>query len=144
MGILRAEVWGPHMWFFLHTTAFAYPKYPNAVTKKIYYDLFQNIPTFIPVQEMAETFSKLLNEYPITPYLDDRDSLVKWTWFIHNKVNERLEKTQISLESFHTVYSSQYKQFDISFFEKHQIVRKTVYICILASFIVSVCFLYEK
>ena len=34
-----AKVWGPHYWFVLHTIALRYPKNPNDVTKKKYYDL---------------------------------------------------------------------------------------------------------
>jgi hypothetical protein len=36
---LDPKVWGPHMWFFLHTISMTYPVRPNAVTKKIYYEI---------------------------------------------------------------------------------------------------------
>ena len=36
------EVWGPYYWFFLHTVAHTYPRMPNSVTKRKYYDLIQN------------------------------------------------------------------------------------------------------
>jgi hypothetical protein len=31
------------------------------------------------------------------PYLDSKDDFVKWVHFIHNKVNERLEKPAMSM-----------------------------------------------
>ena len=40
---LDPAVWGPHYWFFLHTIAMTYPHYPNAVTKKKFYDLFHDV-----------------------------------------------------------------------------------------------------
>ena len=101
---LDPTVWGPHYWFFLHTIAMSYPIHPNAVTKKKYYDFVQNIPMFLPVEEIATHFSKLLNEYPIQPYLDNRESFIKWFWFIHNKINEKLEKPIISLKDFYIQY----------------------------------------
>ena len=102
--LMDPEVWGPHFWFFLHTIALHYPKYPNAVSKKKYYDFLSNLPLFIPVYSISVHFSKLLDEYPITPYLDNRDSLIKWMHFIHNKINESLEKPKISLSDFYINY----------------------------------------
>ena len=89
---LDPTVWGPHFWFFLHTLAISYPHHPNAVTKKKYYELIQNLPLFIPVESIGSDFIKILDEYPVTAYLDNRESLTKWMHFIHNKINEKLEK----------------------------------------------------
>ena len=88
---LDPNVWGPHYWFFLHTLALSYPHHPNAITKKKYYELLQNLPLFIPVESIGSDFSKLLDEYPVTAYLDSRESLIKWMHFIHNKINIRLD-----------------------------------------------------
>ena len=85
---LDPKVWGPHYWFFLHTLAMTYPHHPNSVTKKKYYEFIQNLPLFLPVEEISGEFSKLIDKYPITPYLDNRDSFVRWMYFIHNKINE--------------------------------------------------------
>jgi hypothetical protein len=83
----RPEVWGPHYWFFLHTIAHSYPENPNSVTKRKYYDLINNMPLFIPVPKMGDEFSKMLDKYPVSPYLDHRDSFIRWVHFIHNKLN---------------------------------------------------------
>ena len=101
-------IWGPKYWFFLHTIAFNYPLHPNTVTKKKYYELIQNLPLFLPVEEIATDFSHLLNEYPIQPYLDNRESLIKWMWFIHNKINEKLEKPFVPLKQFYENYYNMY------------------------------------
>jgi len=106
---LDSKVWGPHYWFFLHTIAITYPLHPNTMTKKKYYEFIHNIPTFIPVDSMSKYFSRLLDEYPVTPYLDSRDAFIRWMHFIHNKINERLEKPKISLEEFYKEYYEAYK-----------------------------------
>ena len=82
---------------FLHTIAESYPLHPNDVTKKKYYDLIQNLPLFIPNDEIGNFFSQLLDKYPVSPYLVNRDSFVKWMHFIHNKINVRIGKPEISL-----------------------------------------------
>ena len=105
---LNPDVWGPHYWFVFHTIAMTYPLNPNDTIKKKYYDTIQNIPLFIPDENMGNKFIKLLNKYPVTPYLDSRMSLMKWFHFIHNKVNKLLNKPIISfkesLEDYHKNY----------------------------------------
>lgn len=103
------HVWGPHYWFFLHSVSESYPKFPNAVTKRKYYDLLQNFPLFIPNQEIGNKFSEMLDKYPVTPYLDNRDSFVRWVHFIHNKVNVTLGKEEISLPAALEKYRAEYK-----------------------------------
>ena len=102
-------VWGPHYWFFLHTVAESYPETPNAVTKRKYYDLIQNIPLFIPVPEFGNKFSNLIDKYPVSPYLGSRESFVRWVHFIHNKVNASLGKEEISFLKSVDLYKSHYK-----------------------------------
>ena len=92
---LDPNVWGKHYWFFLHTVAYKYPEIPNAVTKRKYYDLINNFPLFIPDDEIGNRFASLLDKYPVTPYLDTRESFIRWCWFIHNKINRILQKDEL-------------------------------------------------
>lgn len=105
----KPEVWGPHYWFFLHTVAESYPTYPTSATKRKYYDLIQNMPLFIPVEEIGNKFSDLLDKYPVTPYLDKKESFVRWVHFVHNKINHSLGKEEISLQMALDQYREQYK-----------------------------------
>jgi len=102
-------VWGPHYWFFLHTVAHSYPVYPNEVTKRKYYDLIHNMPLFIPNEKIGNHFSRMLDQYPVTPYLDKKDSFVRWMNFIHNKINVLLEKDEVSLADAETAYFGRYE-----------------------------------
>jgi Erv1 / Alr family len=103
------SVWGPHYWFFLHTVAESYPLSPNQVTKRKYYDLIQNFPLFIPNEDIGNKFSKILDKYPVTPYLDGRESFMRWMHFIHNKINVMLGKEEISLPLALDQYDGEYK-----------------------------------
>ena len=105
---MNPNVWGPHFWFFLQTIAMNYPLHPNAITKRKYYELIQNLPLFIPLPEIGNKFARLLDQYPITPYLSSRLSFMKWVHFIHNKINYGLGKPEIEfyegLESYYEYY----------------------------------------
>ena len=118
---LDPKIWGPHYWFFIHTVAMTYPIRPNAITKKKYYEFIQNLSLFLPVEQISGEFSKLIDKYPITPYLDNRDSFVRWMHFIHNKINEKLEKPKISLNEFFIKYYDAYKTYDEKLIEYNKL-----------------------
>jgi FAD-linked sulfhydryl oxidase len=141
---LDPKVWGPHYWFFLHTLAMTYPHHPNTVTKKKYYEFIQNLPLFLPVEEISGEFSKLIDKYPITPYLDNRDSFVRWMHFIHNKINEKLEKPKISLSEFFVKYYDEYKTNDEKFTEYYRIREKIIYFGIIFGITGVIYYLYDK
>ena len=141
---LDPNVWGPHFWFFFHTLAISYPNRPNAVTKKKYYEFFQNIPLFIPTEHIGNDFEKLLDEYPVSSYLDSREALIKWVHFIHNKINEKLEKPPITLNDFFVEYYDRYKSKNEKLAEYYKLREKIVYGTILASFLGAIYYLYDK
>lgn len=137
----HSTVWGPHYWFFLHTIAYSYPKTPTSVTKRKYYDLIQNFPLFIPDSEMGSYFEKILDMYPVSPYLDSRDSFVRWTYFIHNKINQYLGKEEISFLESRERYISHYQPKPIYLYEKIRI-NKHIVSMVFVLFIVFMIFLF--
>jgi hypothetical protein len=141
---LDPTVWGPHYWFFLHTVALSYPHHPNAVTKKKYYEFIQNLPLFIPVETIGNNFEKLLDEYPVTAYLDSRDSFVKWMHFIHNKINEKLEKPKITLNDFYFRYYEEYKPKDIKMKDYYKWREKIIYTLVVMGATGLIVYLYNK
>jgi hypothetical protein len=141
---LDPKIWGPHYWFFIHTVAMTYPIRPNAITKKKYYEFIQNLPLFIPVENMSGEFSKLLDKYPVTPYLDNRESLIRWTHFIHNKINQKLEKPQISLNEFYVKYYEEYKSQNVKMDEYYKLREKAIYCGIIVTIAGGIYYLYDK
>jgi len=141
---LNPDIWGPHYWFFLHTITMFYPKYPNDVTKKKYYEFISNLPLFIPVDNISNHFSELLDIYPVTPYLDSRQEFVKWMHFIHNKINERIGKPKLSLNDFYIQYYEQYKPKETISRETRKWREKIVYICFLLAVVFLMIYLYNK
>ena len=137
------NVWGPHYWFFLHSVAHSYPDSPNAVTKRKYYDLIQNMPLFIPIPEMGDKFSNLLDKYPVSPYLDKKESFIRWVHFIHNKVNFMLGKPDISyLESIDNYYSK-YRSTPIILSEKINIRKHYIFSALILICLFLIYYYYE-
>lgn len=143
MVYLDPSVWGPHYWFFLHTVAMTYPHHPNAVTKKKYYEFIQNLPLYIPVDTISQQMAKLIDQYPITPYLDNRESFVRWTHFIHNKVNELLEKPVLSLGEFYEQYYDSYKTTDIKRLEWTKWKQRLIYAGTLSALSLTIYLIYD-
>jgi hypothetical protein len=135
------SVWGPHYWFFLHTIAESYPLTPNATTKRKYYDLIQNFPLFIPNGDIGNKFSEMLDKYPVTPYLDNRDSFVRWIHFIHNKYNALLGKQEISLPLALDKYRAEYKPKPFVLSDKIQL-KKHIIFSILILILFFLIYLY--
>ena len=122
----------------------SYPNRPNAVTKKKYYEFIQNLPIFIPVESISTDVGNLINEYPVLPYLENRESLVRWMWFIHNKINQKLEKPQITLNEFYIQYYEAYKPNDVKMKEYNKVKEKVIYGSILITMLGSIYYLYDK
>jgi hypothetical protein len=141
--VLNSEVWGPKYWFFLHTVAYTYPLHPNAITKRKYYDLIQNMPLFIPDPDMGNRFASLLDKYPVTPYLDNRDSFMLWMHFIHNKMNVLLGKEEISYLANLDIYKAEYKSNPVLFTERFHISRKYIHIGLIFFLIFMIYLFYS-
>jgi pyruvate-formate lyase-activating enzyme len=93
---------------------------------------------------MSADFSKLLDEYPVVPYLDSRDSFIRWIHFIHNKINAKLEKPTISLSQFYENYYNEYKPSTVKMREANVWKERAVYFCILFVIIGITAYLYNK
>ena len=142
--VLHPEIWGPKYWFFLYTIALTYPLSPNDVSKKKYYDFFQNFPLFIPDPKIGNTFSQFLDYYPVTPYLDSRESMIKWVHFIHNKINIYLGKPEVTYYDAMNKYYENYKLKEVKKKEERENKHKFVFGSIVFALISLIIFLYFK
>jgi len=88
------SVWGPFFWHTIHIVALGYPKNPNYTEKKCAKEFFESLAHLIPCKICREHYQTHLTKYPLTPFLDTRRDLLKWTIDIHNEVNKMLNKPQ--------------------------------------------------
>ena len=141
---LDPKIWGPHYWFVLHAIALSYPKTPNDVTKKEVLRFYQNLPLFLPIEEIANNFSKFLDKYPVTPYLESRQSLVRWTHFIHNKINIALNLPSLTLEESLSAYYENYKPKEVKDMAARKRREKMVFAGIVIIITIGAIYLYKK
>jgi hypothetical protein len=137
-------VWFPHLKFIFWTIAVQYPIKPNEVTIKKYYTLIKNLPVFFPIYPMGNSFSELLDKYPVKPYLDSRKSYMKWNHFIINKINEKLELPQETFYEGLENYYNHYKPKETIIEEQLRKKKKTIYISFIVVLIGAIYLLYNK
>ncbi len=91
-------VWGPIFWMTIHIVALGYSEKPSYSEKKSAKEFYEGLQHLLPCPTCREHYREHLKNNPITPSLDNRRDLFKWTVNIHNSVNKKLGKPQVSEE----------------------------------------------
>lgn len=97
-------VWGPFFWHTIHIVAIGYPKNPTYTDKKCAKEFYESLAFLLPCGVCREHYKEHISKNPLTPFLDSRTDLIKWTVAIHNKVNLSLGKKEWSLEEVLAYY----------------------------------------
>ncbi len=97
-------VWGPFFWHTIHIVALGYPKNPSYADKKSAKEFYESLAFLLPCSVCKEHYKTHLKNNPITPYLDSRADLMKWTILVHNSVNKMLNKPEWSMEEIIAYY----------------------------------------
>ena len=93
---LPPQVWGPFFWHTIHIVALGYPSEPTYVHKKAAKEFFESLQVLIPCPVCREHYAEHLQKAPLTPHLDSRTDLFKWTVVLHNAVNKSLGKPEFA------------------------------------------------
>tara|TARA_Y100000992_G_scaffold231023_1_gene162164 strand:- start:5798 stop:6229 length:432 start_codon:yes stop_codon:yes gene_type:complete len=141
---LDPDVWGPHYWFMLHTTALNYPTNPNTTTKKKFYDFIHNLPLFIPHRDISDAFAKVLDKYPLTPYLENKKSFMKWMHFVHNYINKTLNKPPVDYYEAIDKYYNHYKPKKIIDMDTIKFRNRMIYIGLIIILLCIANYFYDK
>jgi hypothetical protein len=94
------EVWGPIFWATFHLTSMAYPEQPTYAEKRAAKEFFNAMTHLLPCPVCREHYREILAAMPIDSWLDNRASLTEWVWTLHNRVNVRLGKRELSQAEF--------------------------------------------
>lgn len=100
------NLWGPSMWFILHTVGFGYPFNPTNKEKKEYYDFFKSLGSVLPCSVCRKHFKRNMTEHPIN--LNSRIELNKWLILVHNEINSRCGKPQMTLNDVIELYERKF------------------------------------
>ena len=136
---LSPDVWLRPFWFFLYSVAHTYPEHPNAVTRRKYYDFVQNLPLYCPDSGIQAKFIRLLDAFPVTPYLQNTDSFTYWVHFVNNKMDYELGLEEHTYLDHLDNYYNEYQPKEYSLSEKLGVRKNHVvlgFIAVLAFFII--------
>jgi hypothetical protein len=102
---LITKIWGPALWKSLHSITFAYPINPTAEDKTHYKNFFLNLGFVMPCKYCRDSYQKFIGigfntskEVNLEPsinelndaVLENRTTLTKWLYNLHNRVNDKL------------------------------------------------------
>jgi len=95
---MNQNIWGPNLWFSLHTMTFVYPLKPKNKDKINYKTFFEYLQYTIPCSVCRKNYVRHLKESPIEKHLESRKDLVFWLIDIHNMVNGETGKKILSYD----------------------------------------------
>ena len=85
--------WGPMFWELGHLVSFAYPeRAPSAEQREQTARFYESLSSVVPCEECQHDFAELLTKFPVRQHLSCRDTLSRWFYEMHNKVNQKLGK----------------------------------------------------
>ena len=91
---LITKIWGPAVWEALHCIAFGYPVEPTDEHKKNYKEFFSNLMNVLPCKFCRDSYKDFITKEENTLLkdcdMDNRESLTRWLYKIHNRVNLKL------------------------------------------------------
>lgn len=106
---MNPKIWGPHLWFFLHSITFNYPLKPSKEDKKNYLNFFENLYKVLPCEKCSKHYQQNIKEIPLTDeILNDRNKLIDWLINFHNNVNKYAKKPLLTKQQVIDYYQSQY------------------------------------
>lgn len=90
---LITKIWGPGGWTFMHSITFGYPINPTNEQKKQYKHFFESVGDVLPCSYCRESYKNfiLTGKTKLTDeVMENRESLTKWLYFLHEAVNRKL------------------------------------------------------
>lgn len=106
---MNPEVWGPHVWIFLHSVTLSYPSKPTKTDKQNIENFFIVVPEILPCPKCRDHFRGHYSKNPLTDeILSSKEKLVKWLISLHNSVNKMNGKPEMSYEEVLKMYDNMY------------------------------------
>lgn len=99
-------LWGPHIWYTIHLITIGYPERPTKAEKITYADFLNRIPEVLPCESCRDSARAIPGMFPVPDmYLKNRESLMRWGFILHNKVNRKLGKPVMQWDTFIALYN---------------------------------------
>lgn len=100
------ELWGPHLWAYLHYAAANYPEKPTVDNIKEMTEWLCSLPVTIPCENCSKHYRSYIeeNKSRLTAICADKNSLFNFLVDIHNKVNAQNGKVEMSYSDAKALY----------------------------------------
>lgn len=88
------DVWGPSMWLAMHLIAAYYPDQPSAAERRAALHFYSSLQHLLPCMACRAHYADMIAQSP--PRVGSGAELFEWTRRVHNNVNARTGKQQLS------------------------------------------------
>ena len=94
-GSIPPSTWGPFFWHTMHIVSLGYPKKPSYAEKRAAKEFYESFIHLIPCPTCKLHYADNLKEIPVSPSLDTKEDLFRWTVKMHNMINKQLGKPEM-------------------------------------------------
>ena len=103
---VNPRVWGPCAWRQIHTTAKRYPEHPSQCEREAMKRWLREIHRDIPCPKCQRHYAKAIEQHAdeLDAIVESRFSVFAFTVYLHNKVNQRNGKGEMSVAHAWTLY----------------------------------------
>ena len=101
---IKPDIWGSHLWRFLHYLSLSYPENPTDEEKEIMLNFLESLQEILPCEKCRYNFNKHLDNLDMN-VLNNNESFVKWVYNVHNEVNRDTGKPILSYDEFIKMYT---------------------------------------
>lgn len=91
---LLTKIWGPPTWVSVHSITFGYPVKPTQEQKDNYKQYFKSLGDVLPCRHCRDSYKNFIaSGYAemTDDVFNDRDSLTRWMYRVHECVNRKLD-----------------------------------------------------
>jgi hypothetical protein len=104
---INPEKWGSAYWKMSHYITFAYPDNPSNDDKIVVKNHFDNLVYLLPCENCRGHYSQHIKNFPLTnDILSSKYKLIKWLADLHNDVNKRTGKREMTIEQVIAMYTN--------------------------------------
>tara|TARA_B110000971_G_scaffold221911_1_gene271476 strand:+ start:2016 stop:2429 length:414 start_codon:yes stop_codon:yes gene_type:complete len=97
---INPKLWGPYFWQTFHFTAFGYPEKPNAEDQLAYKTFYIHFMKILPCDKCSVSSQEIIDTHLLGEALKSRETLIRWSYDFHDKVNKKLKAPSPSYETF--------------------------------------------
>lgn len=92
--------WGSAMWHVIHSISYVYNPYYD---KQKYYEFFISLGNILPCEDCRSHYKQNLDKTELMYALGDNETMFRWSYDLHNKVNIQTGVPSSKWPSYETV-----------------------------------------